>query len=127
MLDESLAHTFQDPKKGFYIPNKDFFLKEFLEKTKKEECKLLLNKEEIVGMYIIKGSEIDIITIKKSYQNKGLGKLLLHHSINHILTNQKKLPYLYCIDSNKKAIRFYQREGLKVTGHSGYLVFPELK
>ena len=78
-------------------------------------------------MYILKGSEIDIIAIKKSDQYKGFGEVLLHHSISNIFNNQKELPYLYCIDSNKRAIRFYKNNGLKVTGHSGYLIFPALK
>jgi hypothetical protein len=49
-----------------------------------------------------------------------LGRILLQQARADILREQAGEPHLYCLDSNTGALRFYLREGMRVTGHSGY-------
>ncbi|MDF2686431.1 MAG: family N-acetyltransferase, partial [Clostridia bacterium] len=125
MLNKSLAHTFNDPNAGIFS-NNEYFLKEWVEKAKTKDCCIMLENDKIVGAYILKNSEIDFIAISTEYQGKGLGKILLHHAKKHIFETQKDEPYLYCIDRNPNALRFYLREGMKITGYSGYAYIEEI-
>jgi GNAT superfamily N-acetyltransferase len=125
MLDKSLAHTFDDPDSGVFLQQKEYFNKDWIEKAKTQNCCIMLKNEEILGTYILKNSEIDIIAVSKEHQGNGLGKYLLHHAKDHIFSTQKDEPYLYCIDRNPKALRFYLREGMKITGYSGYAYFEK--
>ena len=121
MLDKSLANTFDDPDTGIFKANKDYYLKDWSEKGKSGQCSIMLDNGNIAGAYILKGAEIDFIAVSTDKQNKGLGTYLLKHAIANIIANSTDDPYLYCIDRNAGALRFYLREGLVVTGHSGYV------
>ncbi len=116
MLDKALAHTFAHPDDRIYEKNKDLMRKRW----ESEECFLMLLDKELVGMYILKDAEIDIMAIDIVHQNKGLGKLLLSHARNYIFYTKQKEPYLYCIETNIYALRYYLREKMTVTGYSGY-------
>lgn len=123
MLDKSMSHTFDNPNKSVFLIKQNYFLKNWIEKSKTGECCIMLEDNTVIGAYILNGSEIDILAILVDKQGKGLGKQLLRHAIKHILLSCDDLPHLYCIDSNINALCFYLREGLKVTGHSGYAYF----
>jgi ribosomal protein S18 acetylase RimI-like enzyme len=125
MLDLSLAHTFDNPTIGLFVNNRDNLKREWTEKARSGECCLMIEDNQVLGAYILKGAEIDFLAIAIDKQGKGLGKQLLRHAIKHILSSSEDSPYLYCIDRNPKALHFYMREGMKVTGHSGYVFFPE--
>lgn len=127
MLDKSLAHTFDDPNAGIFLNNRDDFKMEWTQKAKSGECCIMIEDNNVVGAYILKDAEIDFIAIASDKQGKGLGKQLLRHAVKHILSTSDTLPYLYCIDRNPDALRFYLREGMKVTGYSGYAYFDEMK
>lgn len=122
MLDKSLAHTFDEEAKGIFLENQDALVKEWAEKARLKECYIMMEKDTVVGAYIINGSEIDIIAIAIEKQGKGLGKQLLRHAIKNILLSSKDLPYLYCKDYNRNSVQFYLHEGMKVTGYSGYVL-----
>lgn len=125
MLDKSLSHTFNNPNTSIFLSFKEKYLTEWGEKAKNNDCCIMLENNELVGVYILKGAEIDFIAIAKEKQNKGLGRLLLHHAREHIATSREDEPFLYCIDRNPNALRFYVREGMKITGYSGFAYFEE--
>jgi GNAT superfamily N-acetyltransferase len=126
MLDKSLAHTFENPNQGIFLNNRNNIIKEWVEKAKAGECCIMLENNDVVGAYALKGSEIDFLAVAVGKQGNGLGKQLLRHAIKHILSISDELPYLYCIDSNSNALRFYLRQAMKVTGHSGYVFLHEI-
>lgn len=126
MLDESLAHTYSNPHVTEYTDYKNEYCKEWLEKATIGECTMLMQGGNLLGAYILKGAEIDIMAVKTTHQGKGLGRYLLHHAAAHVLGHHDILPHLYCIDSNQGAIRFYLREGMEVTGHSGCLFWNKI-
>jgi ribosomal protein S18 acetylase RimI-like enzyme len=119
MLDRSLAHTFGDPDKGIFMANRDGCQKEWVEKAKSGDCCIMIQDGTVAGAYILKGAEIDFIAVAVGKQGRGLGRVLLLHAIRHIQQSSEDCPYLYCIDRNPDALRFYLREGMKVTGYSG--------
>lgn len=122
MLDKSLAHTFDNPARGIFLENQDALVKEWAEKARLGQCYIMLENTNIVGAYILNGSEIDIIVIAAPKQGKGLGKQLLAHAIKNILLSSKDLPYLYCREYNHNSVQFYVHEGMKITGYSGYVL-----
>ena len=123
LLDESLSHTFDNPKSKLFLNNIGTYLSEWIEKSSKNACCIMLENGELAGFYVLKGAEIDLMAIHKSKQGNGLGRLLLHHAREHIFDVENNEPYLYCIDRNPNALRFYLREGMSITGHSGYAFF----
>ena len=123
LLDDSLSHTFDNPESKWFLNHKETNLSEWIEKAKINKCCILLENGELAGFYILKESEIDLMAIQKNKQGNGLGSLLLHHAREHIFAEEKNEPYLYCIDRNPNALRFYLREGMSITGHSGYAYF----
>ena len=127
MLDQSLAHTFDDPGAGIFLRQKDQYGADWLKKAKTQDCCIMLDHNELVGAYIVKEAEIDFIAIACSHQGRGLGRYLLHHAKAHIFALREKEPYLYCIDRNPHALRFYLREGMKITGYSGYAFLEKIE
>lgn len=123
LLDESLSHTFDNPNSKWFLNHKETNLSEWLEKAKTSNCCIMLENGELAGFYILKGAEIDLMAVQRCKQGNGLGRLLLHHAREHIFKVEKKEPYLYCIDRNPNALRFYLREGMIISGHSGYAYF----
>lgn len=123
MMDISLSHTFDNPNAKIFFNNKEKYLTDWREKAKGNDCCIMLENGELAGMYILKGAEIDFIAIAIDKQCKGLGKLLLHHAREHIFNTSETEPYLYCLESNPNALQFYIREGMKITGYSGYAYF----
>lgn len=123
MFDKSLSHTFADPNASVFLGNKENYLAHWREKAKSNDCCVMLENDELVGAYILNNSEIDLIAIAKEHQNRGLGRLLLNHARKHIFAARQGEPYLYCIATNTGAVRFYLKEGMKVTGYSGYACF----
>jgi len=122
MLDKALAHTFLNPDDRIYEKNKNLIQKRMLT----EDCFIMLMDKKLVGMYILKDTEIDIMAIDVAYQNKGLGKLLLSHARNYVFNIKQKEPYLYCIATNINALQFYLKEKMTITGFSGYACLDKL-
>ncbi|QGQ99292.1 GNAT family N-acetyltransferase [Paenibacillus psychroresistens] len=122
MLDKSLSHTFDDPNSSVFLSNKENHLIAWLEKAVQGDCCIMVDNGEIAGAYILEGAKIDFMAVASHKQGKGLGSLLLHHAKNHILATSNEEPYLYCMDRNPSALRFYLREGMKRSGYSGYIM-----
>jgi ribosomal protein S18 acetylase RimI-like enzyme len=123
MLDKSLSHTFDAANSSVFMNNKENNLASWLEKAIHGDCCIMIENGELAGAYILKGVEIDFIAIACEKQGKGLGSLLLHHAKKHIFATSKEEPFLYCMDRNSNALRFYLREGMKRSGYSGYAFF----
>lgn len=119
LLDRAMAHTFDDPAARPFAGQRDRLQAEWTAKTAEGDCSLLFYHGSLAGACLLKNAEIDLMAIAPELQGRGLGKRLLHHAIRHIFAVRHKEPYLYCIDRNEDALRFYLREGMSVTGHSG--------
>lgn len=63
------------------------------------------------------GMEIERIYLLKQYQGKQLGRQLLNFAVQ--TAKDKNLQYIWLgvWDQNPSAIRFYERNGFKVSGH----------
>lgn len=100
----------------------------YLEKansTKTNKIFIAKNKDEIIGEVGLKGHKSPKtkhnvsfgITVKKAYQNKGLGTLLIEHAINYArITGSIKNIYLEVREDNDYAIKLYKKNGFKQVG-----------
>jgi len=62
------------------------------------------------------GIELDIISVKKEFQRKGIGTELMRAVENYIKKLGKRFVYLAVRASNTKALRFYAKLGFEVAG-----------
>ena len=58
-------------------------------------------------------SELEKMYIFPQYKDKGIGKIALESVINTILRKKKKILFLDVLDTNEKAILFYEKSGFK--------------
>ena len=121
MFDKSLAHTFDNPNEKVFLNSKNTFLHEWIDKSNRGEFYVVIEKNNIIGAYILDGLEIDILAVAINKQGKGIGKYMLNHAMKHILESNKSNPYLYCMKSNLNAVEFYKHEGFEMTGYSSYI------
>ena len=121
MFDKSLAHTFDNPNEKVFLNSKNTFLHEWIYKSNRSEFYVVIEKNNIIGAYILDGLEIDILTVAINKQGKGIGKYILNHAMKHILELNRGNPYLYCMKSNLNAVEFYKHEGFEMTGYSSYI------
>ncbi len=52
---------------------------------------------------------LNLLAIKKEYQSKGLGKLLIEKSLKNLLSQGLKFNYVSCEAPTSRALKFYQR------------------
>lgn len=122
VLDEALAHTYDDPKAKVFAGDPEMYLRQWTSQPRTHDCHVMLEGGSVIGAYVLKGAEIDLMAIAPKRQRRGLGKRPLRHAIHQALTTSEDTPHLYCIDKNSEALAFYLSQGLKVTAHSGYLL-----
>ncbi|HRN95844.1 MAG TPA: GNAT family N-acetyltransferase [Candidatus Levybacteria bacterium] len=65
----------------------------------------------IVGFIHIQNNHVNHLYIDRSFQNQGIGKLLLDHAKSLYLDGLE----LWVFEENKDAIRFYEKEGFILT------------
>ncbi len=66
-------------------------------------------------------AEITLLAIKKEFQNKGYGKILLEKSIQFLQKNNVRFVYLEVAVDNKQAIKLYEKLGFEpITVRKGY-------
>ena len=126
-MDISLAHTFEDPKAKLFSKNKHKLNKKWQELAAEKDCMLLLNKENLAGIYVLKGAEIEWLAVAEGHRGKKLGTKLLRQAILHIFQNSLEYPHTYCIQQNPKAVKFYQNNNMKITGYSGFACYEKVK
>ena len=120
LLDLALAHTFADPAVPVFSRGKADFDAAWPRQAQAGACCLLLEKHALAGFVSRRGAEIDLMAVAPGRQGRGLGRHLLHQACEAILAEQSGEPHLYCLESNARALSFYLREGMHVTGHAGY-------
>ena len=80
--------------------------------------KVVLEKEgKVIGVLfgeiIYEEANILLIAVKKEFQGKGFGKLLLEHFIKTCKNKNAKKIFLEVSTDNKKAVNLYKRYGFK--------------
>jgi ribosomal protein S18 acetylase RimI-like enzyme len=80
--------------------------------SKNNEIYIALDYEKVVGMTAFNESEINQLYIHNDYQRMGIGKRPLDLAKN----KSKGRLTLYTFEINKKAQRFYERNGFKIIG-----------
>lgn len=76
---------------------------------------LALIKEKIVGMIAYNETEISQLYVHVDYQGLGIGEILL----NRVKAQSNGKLTLYTFEINRKAQRFYEKNGFKIIGR-GY-------
>lgn len=94
--------------------------KTILESTENGEHWEILKADNVPIGYIHFKEEQDKIFLSKIYlkqeeQYKGLGQLMMNHVIDFATKSNKESVYLTVNKENKKAIRFYERNGFRNT------------
>lgn len=69
----------------------------------------------VKGILHIEGKEIKELYVEHFFQNEGIGSKLIEYAI---VINDCK--YLWALEKNEKAIRFYNRHGFKYKGEKKY-------
>lgn len=64
----------------------------------------------IKGVIVIDGSEIKKLFVEPCFQNLGIGARLLDFAVK-----EHNVTFLYALEKNVRAIRFYQRHGFHLT------------
>ncbi|MCG9970426.1 GNAT family N-acetyltransferase [Christiangramia crocea] len=82
------------------------------------EVILQYSHEDLVGCIAFYGNDkkrkkgfISFIGVKKSYRDRGLGKILLDSSIAYLKNNDFRELGLEVIKNNEKALKFYHQRG----------------
>ena len=76
-----------------------------------EERYVYFQGDEIIGCAHVDGAEIDNVAIRIEQQGKGYGRSFVKYLTNEILDKKIGQPYLFCLLSNKKALRLYESIG----------------
>jgi len=97
---------------GTFISEKDWISKSFQSKNK-TRCEVFYYGGKAVGLYSHNDGTIEYIAVKKEYQNRGFGSIILLKAFQSILNDSKNQPYLCSGDKNKRAQKFYERHGMK--------------
>lgn len=78
-----------------------------------DEYRCILVNEKVAGYYRLHKEddkvELDDFYILSSFQNQGIGTIVMNKLINEI----KRPIYLYVFNQNTKAVAFYERFGFK--------------
>ena len=97
------AHSLSDQKR---------FLNEVL--VKNNEVYIALKNEKVVGMIAFNEAEVNQLYIHNDFQDRGIGKQLLDIAKN----KSKGTLTLFTFDINRKAQRFYEKNGFKIIGRN---------
>lgn len=109
--------TGHDPNSVPYEPDDE--IRQYCLETADERYVYLLD-DEIIGCAHIEGAEIDNVAIKISHQGKGFGRAFVKFLTNEILKKGIGQPFLFCLVSNKKALRLYHSIGYTETRRYAY-------
>ena len=80
---------------------------EMLEAAQNEQFVSFWRKGMLAGLYFGKGKILDIICVHPDLQNQGIGSYMLKNYKHGMAKKALKKVYLYVIQENEKAIRFY--------------------
>ena len=71
--------------------------------------------------------EVERIYVRKKYEGKGLGKLLMEHVFQQAKQNRKKSVWLGVWEENATAIAFYEKLGFEQAGQHLFQIGNELQ
>lgn len=66
--------------------------------------------EFVKGMLHVEGNRIQELYVDSFFQDKGIGAMLIDHAVREL-----DARYLFVLEKNDRAIRFYQRHGFSLT------------
>jgi GNAT superfamily N-acetyltransferase len=116
LLDNAM--TFVRPEPGFRR-NRDAMAKKFSQHASDGSFNSFWAGEDLIGFYLRKGAEIDLLAIAAKYQRKGYGSAILQEAIKEVFAEtDKEFAYLYCVDWNEKGQNFYKKYGMLPSAHS---------
>ena len=112
---ESAVMMWRESKeKALGIKDKHSFTehKKFLDNIlrKNYEVFIAIEKNEVAGLIAFNETEVNQLYIHNNYQNRGIGKTLLDIAKSY---SKEKLT-LFTFEINKKAQRFYERNGFTI-------------
>lgn len=109
-----LARIYFDSRKETFhwMPEESFKVFDFFKDTLGEEIYVVLDKTTMVGFISIWKADnfIHHLYIDSKYHNKGYGKKILQHGLNHM----GRPASLKCVVQNEKAVAFYKSRGWKI-------------
>lgn len=85
--------------------------KEYIECPDKLQNIWVYDDEFVKGMVHIEDNWIKELYVDTFFQNQGIGRELVAHAIE-----QMKCKYLWVLEKNVNAIRFYETHGFRITG-----------
>ena len=71
--------------------------------------------------------EVERIYVRKEYEGKGLGKVLMEYVFQQAKQNRKKYVWLGVWEKNVNAITFYEKMGFKQAGQHLFQIGNELQ
>ena len=87
--------------------------RDYLETKQKAGSRIfLLWAEEPAGIVSVAGSCIEDLYVLPAYQRRGYGTALLRHAVSVC----RGTPVLWILETNRNAMRFYERRGFRPTG-----------
>ena len=94
-----------------FTEHKNFFIRSL---EKNNQVYLALNDEKVIGLIVFDEAKVSQLYIHNDFQNRGIGKNLLDIA----KSKSKGILTLFTFDINKKAQRFYERNGFKIIGRN---------
>ena len=107
-------------KKGEFIENPRYYLDKF-QAQGKATCEVYFLEDRLIGMYFQNDGELEYIGILPEYQGQGYGKVILNRALKAIQSLSDQKPFLYCVESNKDALRFYLKTAWQISGQAAWL------
>ncbi|RPI83657.1 MAG: GNAT family N-acetyltransferase [Chloroflexi bacterium] len=113
---------------NWHALNAASFRRHLIERQKFGEFVSFWDSDTLVGAYIIQGIYLSDIAVDPDHQNRGLGALLLTHSLRKMLVEKEvKDIRLNVAYSNTGAKRFYERHGfIEIGCFADHIFMPQL-
>ena len=103
-----------------FLSQKEFYHEKFSNKDK-SSCEVFFFNHQIVGMYSQTNGDLEYIGVDPQYQSCGFGGKILNRALCTMQGLVDQVPFLYCVDSNERALEFYKRQGWINTGRAARL------
>ena len=85
-------------------------------------CRLIRGEHQLVGAYVIRGRQLDLLLVHPYFQQQGYGRVLLNDAI------ERGVCHLWVQISNTQAVRLYTSAGFIPTGKvTGIRAFQEMR
>ena len=75
---------------------------------------------KLVGYAHMEGAELDCVAVEPERQGAGIGRGLVRHAVNGILSAGHDGVFLYCVAGNRRARRLYDGLGFRTVYRNDY-------